>query len=250
MSQSNIFKMEACQWLQFIWTNSLWSWLWLVQGMHWYRVVIGKTYNLTMAEVPLRGQPWSKWNSCVVTTTPMTTTLVLSLMGIEQAIILWTSIKYTKPILTHHFARRWRGTKRCRAISKQRADWKVRCGFFQVSLVIKESTSALCARCHLLKYCQVSDIRCTHSQNLNVSRLVLQLPLPNPFKPGVTSRMKMQLEQHRQAMLQLHLIDQQFYSQLRCNLYYKFDSSWGNLVISPFTWRVKSLRTSDICMPR
>ena len=36
--------------------------------------------------------------------------------------------------------------------------------------------------------------------------LVLQLPLPNPLKPpGIKSRMKMQLEQHRQAMLQLHL---------------------------------------------
>ena len=29
------------------------------------------------------------------------------------------------------------------------------------------------------------------SQNLNVSRLVLQLSLPNPFKPGVKPRMKL-----------------------------------------------------------
>ena len=37
----------------------------------------------------------------------------------------------------------------------------------------------------------------------------MKLPLPNPLKPGVKSRMKMQLEQHRQAMLQLYLSDQQ-----------------------------------------
>ena len=38
-------------------------------------------------------------------------------------------------------------------------------------------------------------------------------------KPDVQSRMKMQLEQHRQAMLQLNLSDQQFYSLRRCVLY-------------------------------
>ena len=40
-------------------------------------------------------------------------------------------------------------------------------------------------------YSQTFNIRCTKSQNLNVSRLVLQLSLPNPLKPGVKSRMKM-----------------------------------------------------------
>ena len=34
-------------------------------------------------------------------------------------------------------------------------------------------------------YHQVSNIRCTKSQNLNVSRLVLQLLLLNPLEPGV-----------------------------------------------------------------
>ena len=57
------------------------------------------------------------------------------------------------------------------------------------------------------------------SQNLNVSHLVLQLSLPNPMKPGVKSRMKMQLAQRRQAMLQLYLSDQQFYRILRRDLY-------------------------------
>ena len=40
-------------------------------------------------------------------------------------------------------------------------------------------------------YPQIHNIRNTKSQNLNVSRLVLPLPLPNPLKPGVKSRMKM-----------------------------------------------------------
>ena len=69
------------------------------------------------------------------------------------------------------------------------------------------------------KYCKISNIRRTKSPNLNVSRLVVQLSLPNPMKPGVKLRMKMQLEQRRQAMLRLHLSDQQFYCLLRCDLY-------------------------------
>ena len=48
----------------------------------------------------------------------------------------------------------------------------------------------------------------TKSQNLNFPRLVLQLFLPNPLRPGVKSIMKMLLEQRRQAMRQLHLSDQ------------------------------------------
>ena len=40
-------------------------------------------------------------------------------------------------------------------------------------------------------YRKICNIRRTKSPNLNVSRLVLQLSLPNPMKPGVKSRMKM-----------------------------------------------------------
>ena len=40
-------------------------------------------------------------------------------------------------------------------------------------------------------YCKTSGIIHTKSQNLNVSILVLRLPLRNPLKAGVTSRMKM-----------------------------------------------------------
>ena len=38
---------------------------------------------------------------------------------------------------------------------------------------------------------QISNIRCTKSQDLNISHLVLYLSLPNPLKPCVKSRMKM-----------------------------------------------------------
>ena len=34
-------------------------------------------------------------------------------------------------------------------------------------------------------YSQFSNIRRTQSKNIDVSRLVSQLSLPNPFKPGV-----------------------------------------------------------------
>ena len=43
----------------------------------------------------------------------------------------------------------------------------------------------------ICNYRKISNIRRTKSPNLNVSRLVLQLPLPNPVKSGVKSRMKM-----------------------------------------------------------
>ena len=50
-------------------------------------------------------------------------------------------------------------------------------------------------KCWHLTYRQTSNVRPTKSQNLNVSRFVLQWSLPNPFKPGVMSRMKMELGQ-------------------------------------------------------
>ena len=67
-----------------------------------------------------------------------------------------------------------------------------------------------------INYRKSSSTSGTQSQNLNVSRLVLQLS--NPLKPGVKPKMKMQLEQHRQAMLQLLLSDQQVF----CLLSYVF----------------------------
>ena len=62
----------------------------------------------------------------------------------------------------------------------------------------------------MLMYRKIYNISRTKSQNVNDYRPVLQLSLPNPLKPGLKSRMKMKLEQRRQAMLQLHLSDQQF----------------------------------------
>ena len=71
---------------------------------------------------------------------------------------------------------------------------------------------ACCEFCDLacvthVDYFQISDISRTKSQNLNVSRLVLQLSLCNILKPGVKSRMKMLLEQCWEATLELHLSD-------------------------------------------
>ena len=64
---------------------------------------------------------------------------------------------------------------------------------------------------HTYECRQIPSISRTKYQHLNDSRLILQLPWPNPLKPGAKSRMKMQLEQRRQAMLQLHLSDHQFH---------------------------------------
>ena len=43
----------------------------------------------------------------------------------------------------------------------------------------------------MLTYRKIYNIRRTNSPNVNVSRLHLQLSLPNPMKPSVKSRMKM-----------------------------------------------------------
>ena len=47
-----------------------------------------------------------------------------------------------------------------------------------------------CLQCHWI-YRKLSNIRRTKTLNLNVSRLVVQLSLPNPMNPGVKSRTKM-----------------------------------------------------------
>ena len=50
-----------------------------------------------------------------------------------------------------------------------------------------------------MNYRKISNIRCTKSPNLNDPPLVLYLSLPNSMKLSVKLRMKMQLEQRRQA---------------------------------------------------
>ena len=67
-----------------------------------------------------------------------------------------------------------------------------------------------------MKYRKISNITRTKSESLNDSRFTLQLSLPNPLKPDLKSRMKMQLEQRR------HLCDQQVYCLLLCVLYKRF----------------------------
>ena len=47
-----------------------------------------------------------------------------------------------------------------------------------------------------------------------VSSLVFQLSRPNPSKPGVQSRMKMQLEQRRQAMPLMLLYQNQIINEM------------------------------------
>ena len=84
---------------------------------------------------------------------------------------------------------------------------------------IKNLWQLTCQHPATMSYRKISNIRHTKSPNWNVSHLVLQLHLPNPMKPGVKSRMNMQLEQRRQAMLQLHLSDRQFYCLIRWVLY-------------------------------
>ena len=74
-----------------------------------------------------------------------------------------------------------------------------------------------------IRYRKVSNIRRTKCQILNVSRLGFQLSLRNILKPSVKWRMKMQLEQCRQVMLQLHLSDRQFNCLLKCVLYYRLE---------------------------
>ena len=72
-------------------------------------------------------------------------------------------------------------------------------------------------------YRKVFNLSRTKSRNSNVSRLVLQLSLPNLFKLCVKMGMKMSWEQHRQAMLRLYLSDQQLYCLQICDLYQTFD---------------------------
>ena len=60
-------------------------------------------------------------------------------------------------------------------------------GFGNESMVLCKSVVSSV----LIHYCQTFNISCTKFQNLNFSRLVLQLSLPNPLNPGVKSKMKM-----------------------------------------------------------
>ena len=101
-----------------------------------------------------------------------------------------------------------------------------------------------------IHYRQISNISRTKYQNLNVSLLVLQLSLRNPSKPGVKSRMKMQLEQRRQAMLQLHLSDQQFHCLLRCDLYHRFDGSqmWDQFDLNVALTAGTGLKTTNMTL--
>ena len=99
----------------------------------------------------------------------------------------------------------------------------------------------------VLTYRKIFNIRCTKSQSLNICSLILQLSLCNVLKLGVKSKMKMWLEQRRQAMLQLHLSDRQFYCLLRCDLYQRFDGILNETTRNKLQWNfiqnMKNLKT-------
>ena len=59
-------------------------------------------------------------------------------------------------------------------------------------------------------YRQISILSNTKFQNLDYYCVASHLSLPDLLKTGVKSIMKILLEQRQQAMLQLHLSDQQF----------------------------------------
>ena len=61
----------------------------------------------------------------------------------------------------------------------------------ELKLLQKEWVQHPIFHVHFETYRQVSNIRCTNSQNLSDSRPVLQLSLLNLLKPRVKSRMKM-----------------------------------------------------------
>ena len=76
---------------------------------------------------------------------------------------------------------------------------------------------------------------------------MLQLSLRNPLKRFVKSRMNMKLEQRRQAMLQLHLSDQQVYGLLSCGLYQRFDGAYNtNANIEGFKYRSDNFWVKDL----
>ena len=74
-------------------------------------------------------------------------------------------------------------------------------------------------------YQKANSISITKLQDMHVSHLILQLPVPNPLKPYVKPRIKLYLEQHRQTVFQLYLSDQQFY-WMRCNLYQMYGRNY------------------------
>ena len=131
----------------------------------------------------------------------------------------------------------------------------MRCNYLPLPLMPVSGTQALISSIKCDKYRQVSNIRCIKSQHFIDSRTVLRLSLPNPLKPDVKTRMKMQLEQRRQALLQLHLNDRQFYCLLRWILYWRFYGKRGwyrgdeptQDFVSLATFRLSCCRDCQFC---
>ena len=75
--------------------------------------------------------------------------------------------------------------------------WKLLCRNMCARTLLRLSTTISCTFCRTnpyelfkshVTYRQIANKSRTKSQNLNVCRLVLQLPLPTPLEPGILSR--------------------------------------------------------------
>ena len=79
-----------------------------------------------------------------------------------------------------------------------------------------------------------------YGKTCNISRTpnprTLSLSLCNLLKPDVKWRIKMLLEQHQQAMLQLHLSDQKYYCLIRFDLCYRFKCNYVNETMYMNQW--------------
>ena len=78
-------------------------------------------------------------------------------------------------------------------------------------------------------YHQTSNIRCTKSQNLNVSCLVLQLSLPKHWSKVLSRELRFCWSSADRRCSNYILSDQQFCGLLSCDLYQRFDGSFSSL---------------------
>ena len=75
------------------------------------------------------------------------------------------------------------------------SSWNTRIGLSYTANTVAgddpRTHGAMASSDKILTYRQTSNVTRTKSQNLNISRFVLQMSLPNPVKPGAKSKMKM-----------------------------------------------------------
>ena len=136
---------------------------------------------------------------------------IASLTGtVTRVALSWFTNKAWSQTLRHWTIQTWRSAGRRSNVKGRRDDTRGRRQEMGPQTAVNHGSSAnkgcfsqmtFCAisfsRIELeqfplpMEYRPISNISRTKSQNLNVSRLVLQLSLRNRLKPGVKSRMKM-----------------------------------------------------------